>query len=288
MPFLQRPCGARIYYELRGSGFPVLLLAPGGMRSSIGNWARQPYDPWAAAALPSRFSVIAMDQRHAGQSTGPLAKGWRTFAEDQLALLEHLRIERCLLLGSCIGPSYALQLMRLEPQRFNAAVLLQPIGLATHTTEPGEPWRGLNQEASSHWFGVWADEMAGHTSPTALAGLHAAMFGESELQPTMPCESRAESRAETQQGREFVFSVSREQSAALTHPMLVLMGRDLYHPSAISRELVAQAPKSRELIEAWRDRSDTLAAASRIMDFLDRHQDRHSKDARDDVGGART
>ena len=30
--------------------------------------------------------------------------------------------------GSCIGPSFQLQLMRAAPERFAAAVLLQPIG----------------------------------------------------------------------------------------------------------------------------------------------------------------
>ena len=30
MPFLARRCGAKIAYETKGSGFPVLLIAPGG------------------------------------------------------------------------------------------------------------------------------------------------------------------------------------------------------------------------------------------------------------------
>ena len=38
MPFLERPDGCRIHYEVRGAGIPVLFLAPGGMTSQIGNW----------------------------------------------------------------------------------------------------------------------------------------------------------------------------------------------------------------------------------------------------------
>jgi hypothetical protein len=37
---------------------------------------------------------------------------WNTFTQDQLALLDHLGVYRCLLCGSCIGPSYAFALMQ--------------------------------------------------------------------------------------------------------------------------------------------------------------------------------
>ena len=46
MPFLERPDGCKIYYEVRGEGIPVLFVAPGGMTSQIGNWWQ-----WCAAAL---------------------------------------------------------------------------------------------------------------------------------------------------------------------------------------------------------------------------------------------
>ena len=77
---------------------------------------------------------------------------------------------RCQLVGSCIGPSFAFQLMRDAPTRFDAAVLMQPIGLAVHSTEPGEVWQGLNHDASSHWYGGWAADMirAGHANKAEL------------------------------------------------------------------------------------------------------------------------
>src|SRR3954467_14941823 len=34
-----------IHYEEYGQGYPVLLLAPGGMRSNIEFWKATPYDP---------------------------------------------------------------------------------------------------------------------------------------------------------------------------------------------------------------------------------------------------
>ena len=85
MPFVTRPCGARLHYLVRGNGPTVLLLAPGGMRSCIANWANQPFD--ALTKLQNKFRVIAMDQRcGAGSSDGPLPAGGDTLRDDNKLL----------------------------------------------------------------------------------------------------------------------------------------------------------------------------------------------------------
>ena len=58
-----------LYYEETGEGFPILLFAPGGMRSAISFWAQSPWNP--IEALSDHFRVIAMDQRNAGRSKVP-------------------------------------------------------------------------------------------------------------------------------------------------------------------------------------------------------------------------
>ena len=77
-----------IYYEEYGSGYPILLFAPGGMRSSIEFWAKSPFDP--TKELAANFRVIAMDQRNAGKSSGPITAndGWDTYTGDHIALIE--------------------------------------------------------------------------------------------------------------------------------------------------------------------------------------------------------
>jgi len=84
-----------IHYEVFGDGFPLLLFAPGGMRSSIPLWERSPFHP--IRELSSKFRVIAMDQRNAGQSSAPLeaSDGWETYTSDHLALLDELEIATC-------------------------------------------------------------------------------------------------------------------------------------------------------------------------------------------------
>ena len=61
----------QLYYEQTGEGFPVLLFAPGGMRSAASFWEQSPWNP--VDALSSHFRVIAMDQRNAGRSSAPVS-----------------------------------------------------------------------------------------------------------------------------------------------------------------------------------------------------------------------
>jgi hypothetical protein len=44
MPVFTRP-DAEIYYEVHGSGFPLLLFAPGGLRSQLEYWRHSPSTP---------------------------------------------------------------------------------------------------------------------------------------------------------------------------------------------------------------------------------------------------
>merc|ERR1711972_755183 len=107
--------------------------------------------------------------------------------------------------------------------------------------EPWEKWEGLNWEASSHWFVDWAKQMMRSelAEEAELRSLQHAMFGG---------------------GRDFVFSVTREDVKTMHTPLLVLMGRDMYHPSQTAREIALLAPNA-ELIEEWRDMGPERLAA---------------------------
>jgi len=119
---------ATIHYEESGRGFPILTFA---LQSTIEVWSRRaaPINPTTEFA--GSFRVIAMDQRNAGgRSRAPITAqdGWPTYTGDHLALLDHLRIERCHLYGQCIGGSFILSLLKAQPGRVASAVLAQPIG----------------------------------------------------------------------------------------------------------------------------------------------------------------
>src|ERR1700759_4999331 len=113
---------ANIRYETTGEGPAVLLLAPGGLRASRGEtWSAAPWNP--IEALSDRFRVVAMDQRNTGTSFAPVtaADGWGTYAADQLALMDHLGIERFAVIGMCIGGAFIAKLLVDVPERVTAA-----------------------------------------------------------------------------------------------------------------------------------------------------------------------
>jgi pimeloyl-ACP methyl ester carboxylesterase len=238
MPVFRR--GAiSIHYEVHGTGHPVLLFAPGGMRSSIAYWDRAPFDP--INELSRQFRVIAMDQRNAGRSHAPVegSHGWRTYTEDHLALLDHLRVDRCHVLGGCIGGSFALSLIVAAPERVTAAVLQQPIGFA-----------GDNRVVFHQLFDSWASELTParpDVTPAALEGFKTNLYG-----------------------GDFVFSVSRAEVEKSAVPLLVLRGNDVYHPAATSEEIVRLSLHA-ELISSWKTGDDLARAVTRVREFFVSH-----------------
>ena len=228
-----------LYYEEVGTGYPLLLFAPGGMRSSIEFWSKSPFDPTREFA--SDFRVIAMDQRNAGKSSAPIsaADGWETYTADHLALFDHLGIKQCHVMGGCIGSSYCLGLIKAAPERVSAAVLQNPIGLSPH-----------NREMFHAMFDGWAEALNKERPRLDAGGLR-------EFRDRM-------------YGTDFVFNVSREFVRSCKTPMLILSGSDDYHPTATSKEIAALAPNAR-LVENWKTPDVVGGTVKRVREFLTSH-----------------
>ncbi|MBW0116616.1 alpha/beta fold hydrolase [Pseudonocardia abyssalis] len=226
---------ARLSVVDQGSGPAVLLLAPGGLRSSVSWWERAPWNP--IEHLSGTHRVIAMDQRNAGDSTAPVTgdEGWDTYADDQLAVLDHLGVEEFAVLGMCIGGPFALTLAQRAPDRLRAAVVLQTIG------------RDGNRVAFDDSFRSWIGEQA-PAHPEAheeqWARYHRAMYGSDHT----------------------LFSVPDAELPSITTPLLVLPGDDLHHPASASR-LLATLPGA-EVVERWKEPADQPAAREAIERFL--------------------
>ncbi len=228
--------GADIHYEEHGEGFPVLLIAPGGMRSSIPFWEKTPWNP--IEDLKADFRVVAMDQRNAGRSRGPVAAdhGWETFTADQLALMDHLGCQRFHVAGMCIGGPYAFGLIQAAPERVTSAVLFQPIG------------RDNNAEAFYEMFDGWADE----------------------LKDRFPEVSEADwrrFRGNMYDGDRVLFNVDEDFVAGCPTPLMVLCGRDLYHPESTSRMIARRAPAV-TFIDQWKEGAAREQARAAVHRFL--------------------
>jgi pimeloyl-ACP methyl ester carboxylesterase len=246
MPVFTRP-DAEIYYEVHGSGFPLLLFAPGGLKSQLQYWRFSPANPGAPApwmdpmvALAGRFSVVGMDQRNAGNSRGAVTEthGWHTYASDHLALMDHLGFRRFAVMGGCIGGSYCLTLCEMAPERVTAAVLQNPIGLHENRD-------------------TWADAVNGFVKTVT------------ERDPSVT-EDTIRKFGHNMFGGDFVFSVSRDFVRRCSVPLYLQPGTDKPHPAQTSAEIEKLAPNL-EVQKDWRGPTFLDDSIRRVTAFLTRH-----------------
>jgi pimeloyl-ACP methyl ester carboxylesterase len=235
---------ATIYYEEFGQGFPILTFAPAGLQSTIEVWSRPaaPINPTTEFA--ATFRVIAMDQRNAGgQSRAPITAqdSWNTYTGDHLALLDHLKIDRCHLYGQCIGGSFILNLLKAQPERVASAVLAQPIGRV-----------GPMPAGRSARFEGWAQSLTDHpeATPKVLDAFNQNLYAPG-----------------------FVYCVDRAFVSTCPTPCLVLAGNDEAHPFPISEELAKLLPNC-EFIPEWKTGAALTSARTRVLEFLAKHTPR--------------
>ena len=209
------------------------------MKSAIPMWSTTPWDP--IEQLSGDYRVIAMDQRNAGESKGPISgeDGWHTYIGDQLALMDHLGADRFHVVGMCIGGPYSMGLIETAPERVASSVLFQPIGYDN------------NREAFYEMFDTWADVLR-TTTHTEVADEEWTSF-----------------RSHMYDG-DFLFNLDRDFVRACTTPLLVLAGNDLYHPASTSRE-IAELAQNVEFIRSWKESPDREVAMEKTAEFLRRH-----------------
>ncbi|WP_433496291.1 alpha/beta fold hydrolase [Sphaerimonospora sp. CA-214678] len=114
--------GARLYYEVRGSG-PALLLI------STGNGDATPYGPMADA-LADRYTVITYDRSGFSRSTleGPVDDARRLEQEvgDAVHLLGHVAGGPAHVFGACSGAIVALALLTRHADRVRTLIAHEP------------------------------------------------------------------------------------------------------------------------------------------------------------------
>jgi len=115
MPTTDAP-GFRMYYEVLGDGFPLLLI--NGLGSDHREWLSQ------LPEFAPRFRVVVFDNRGAGDSgvpPGPYSTAG--MADDAAALLAALRLDRAHVLGVSLGGMIAQELALRHPARVERLVL---------------------------------------------------------------------------------------------------------------------------------------------------------------------
>ena len=119
------------YYEIYGSGTPILMCAPGGFDASIDKWRTA--SAWtgldAIETLAAEHAVIAYDRRECGQSGGRVERiSWASYTRQAKGLLDHLKIDEAWIMGGCMGCSVALAFAVHYPRATRGLVLHWPVG----------------------------------------------------------------------------------------------------------------------------------------------------------------
>lgn len=110
--------GVKMYYEVHGSGEPVVLLH-GAFMTITNNWTG-----WIDELAKTR-QVIAVEMQGHGR-TADIARDLTSenLADDVAALLEHLKIPRADLIGYSMGGGVAMQCAIRHPEKVRKAVVI--------------------------------------------------------------------------------------------------------------------------------------------------------------------
>ena len=232
----------RIHYEEAGAGFPLLLIPGGGLNATIRNFTGgaehvAPFNP--LVEFSGEHRCIAMDQRNAmgGQSTGPVdvERNWDAFTDDQLGLMDHLGIDKFMVMGFCIGGPQIWNLLRRAPDRVAAAVLVQPSGFrpeirtcSIRAISPAGARRSAKAGRTSRWK---------RSRPSCT-----------------PCTHRAPISSLPWTGH----------SRATVRRAILIMPDDVpAHPYAVAMEAALLAPNAQASLYPWKESPGKIALALR-------------------------
>src|ERR1700710_555196 len=118
MPTINRD-GVQIYYEVHGSGPPLLLTH--GYSSTSGMWHGQ------IAALSKHHKLVLLDMRGHGQSdypADPAAYSEALTVADMAALLDEVGASTAIVGGLSLGGYMSLALYRAHPERVRALLII--------------------------------------------------------------------------------------------------------------------------------------------------------------------
>jgi pimeloyl-ACP methyl ester carboxylesterase len=236
----------RIHYQEFGSGFPLMLIAGGGLNSTIAG-LNNPFD--AIGEFKGEYRCIAADLRNAysGQSSGPLEidRPWDAFTDDHIGLMDHLRIDKFMVMGFCIGGPFIWSLLKRAPDRVVAAVIAQP--------------SGFRPEARDYFYDTnmqgWGPEFVKRRTDVTMDTVQKFL---TKMYRTNP---------------DFVFTVTRDFVRNCQTPVLILPDDIPPHPYAVAMESAMLAPKAEVSVFPWKEPKERIPLAIRqIRSFMRAHR----------------
>jgi pimeloyl-ACP methyl ester carboxylesterase len=138
---------AEIAFSDEGEGDPIVLVHGFASNKNV-NWV---YPGWVSELKKNGRRVIALDLRGHGESSklyDPAQYSIEIMADDVIALMDHLKLERADMMGYSMGGRTTAYLARYQPGRLRSAILG---GIGIGLIEGGGPGENVAEalEASS-------------------------------------------------------------------------------------------------------------------------------------------
>jgi pimeloyl-ACP methyl ester carboxylesterase len=212
-----------------GEGEPVILVHGFASNAQV-NWV---YPGWVTTLTAAGRRVIALDNRGHGESTKlyePAAYHTDRMAEDVVALMDHLGLERADVMGYSMGARITAFLAARDPARVRCAVLG---GLGVHLVDGV----GLSESIAD------ALEAPSRESVTDPVGRTFRAFAE---------QTRSDLAALAACIRGSRQTLSREAAGAIQVPVLIAVGTE-DKVAGSARELMALMPNAQVLDIPRRD-----------------------------------
>lgn len=133
--------GGQLYYEVAGSGEPVLLIH--GNTGDRRHWDLQ------FEALATHHTVVRYDLRGFGRSSLPVDTVPYTDFGDAAALLDGLGIQRAHVAGWSLGSAIAIDFAMAYPERVLSLIVAGPWIMGYNSPGAQEMFRGMGQVATA-------------------------------------------------------------------------------------------------------------------------------------------
>jgi pimeloyl-ACP methyl ester carboxylesterase len=160
--------------------------------------------------------------------------------------MDHLGIDKFMVMGFCIGGPFIWSLLKRAPNRVVAAVLAQPVGWRPEMRDPKYP--------GTFWK-TWGPALTAQRPEITMTTTDKFVARMFETDP------------------DFVFTVTRDFVRGCKNPVLVLPDDSPAHPYAVAMECAMLAPNAEVSIFPWKEPKERIPLAVRqIHSFLKAHR----------------
>jgi len=167
------------------------------------------------------------------------------FADDQLGLMDHLGIDKFMVMGFCIGGPLIWNLLKHAPNRIVAAVLAQPSGF-----RPEMPTLMFDTNMQG-----WGPDYVKRHPDVSMAQVEQFLTKMYKANP------------------DFVWSVNRDFVRSCKTPVLILPDDIPAHPYKTAMEAAMLAPNAEVSMFPWKEPKERIPLAIRqIRSFLRAHK----------------